>query len=648
MERKGKQKPGHRNYVENDVPSTSRGVNVKPKAARRLNLRSSNDNEPINQGQNAAIGDNNNAVPNEVDMSDSIDENSGKNLKSNKRKQKGGKITKGVICQPQETEFSLRVKRKFNEKQSMNNGKLNNDMSKIVDHEDDGINLRVRTGEDDFGDTTVDSGADSDIDDTNEDDDDEQDTEVGVTTLSNEGKSRKEDTFSRDEFVKLTKNAEFRKLMKEMVDEELDEREKEREQKRKRSEAKATQDGNNNIIKSPSDTTLYTPALRKGIEANSAVHKISEFVENIRLETQHTSLNSTGHKKQSEAKSKTAGKHRAEQVDNPEEIDDEQLRNLEHDEQNIMFDEMEEDPTDAVKKLTDKVVLEAEQKKAILSAPKGMVVNKTVQMLRKLDNDDDFFHSTCHIDDSLRDKIERGQFVDLDKLLPKDRVSGGFILNDFDDPPVQLIKRGNSTFLGSAVKETKITGMRKWDQAFRVYTTIYCEANPNRSSEILQYVDIMHTIAAAYPWDCVVYYDIAFRQLMAAKPWRSWAKTYTQGWNLALRGRTGDGVSAGGSMIRNNKPGSSGNSSGAGSSADQSWKKSCCWRFNKNRCNKSASACDWDHRCSHCAGWYHSYNNCRKRLGNGNGKPGQNSNQQKSGNGNLHQAPPAHQAGGSD
>ena len=35
-------------------------------------------------------------------------------------------------------------------------------------------------------------------------------------------------------------------------------------------------------------------------------------------------------------------------------------------------------------------------------------------------SDDDFFHLTCHIDQSLKKKIENGEFVDLDKLLPKD------------------------------------------------------------------------------------------------------------------------------------------------------------------------------------------------------------------------------------
>ena len=33
--------------------------------------------------------------------------------------------------------------------------------------------------------------------------------------------------------------------------------------------------------------------------------------------------------------------------------------------------------------------------------------------------DDEFFHLTCHVEASMKQKIERGEFIELDKLLPK-------------------------------------------------------------------------------------------------------------------------------------------------------------------------------------------------------------------------------------
>ena len=37
-------------------------------------------------------------------------------------------------------------------------------------------------------------------------------------------------------------------------------------------------------------------------------------------------------------------------------------------------------------------------------------------------SDDNFFHLTCHIDPNLIHKIEKGEFIELEKLLPKDKL----------------------------------------------------------------------------------------------------------------------------------------------------------------------------------------------------------------------------------
>ena len=38
-------------------------------------------------------------------------------------------------------------------------------------------------------------------------------------------------------------------------------------------------------------------------------------------------------------------------------------------------------------------------------------------------SDDDFFHLTCHIEPSLIHKIEKGEFIKLEKLLPKEKYN---------------------------------------------------------------------------------------------------------------------------------------------------------------------------------------------------------------------------------
>ena len=47
-------------------------------------------------------------------------------------------------------------------------------------------------------------------------------------------------------------------------------------------------------------------------------------------------------------------------------------------------------------------------------------------------SDDDFFHLICHIDQNLKEKIERGDYVDLDKLLIHDRNSRTYAYGNND------------------------------------------------------------------------------------------------------------------------------------------------------------------------------------------------------------------------
>ena len=148
-------------------------------------------------------------------------------------------------------------------------------------------------------------------------------------------------------------------------------------------------------------------------------------------------------------------------------------------------------------------------------------------------SDDDFFHLMAHIDPLLKQKIERGEFVDLDKLLPRDWINA---LNRYsDDSRMEWVQRDGGMFLVPARRESRITGFRKWEQAFRMYATIYCSENPHRAREIWQYVSIINTASSAYVWENVYSYDITFRQLMAFNPSRSWAVTYNQMWNLSMR-----------------------------------------------------------------------------------------------------------------
>ena len=65
-------------------------------------------------------------------------------------------------------------------------------------------------------------------------------------------------------------------------------------------------------------------------------------------------------------------------------------------------------------------------------------------------SDDDFFHLTCHIEPNLIHKIEKGEFVKLEKLLPKDK------LGSKEENKLEWVQRDGGTFLVPAQRDNKI------------------------------------------------------------------------------------------------------------------------------------------------------------------------------------------------
>ena len=306
--------------------------------------------------------------------------------------------------------------------------------------------------------------------------------------------------------------------------------------------------------------------------------------------------------------------------------------------------------TSAVNELKDaqrraeKTLLEAEKFRAQVEPP-GMYQSefegKIEENRRSLDildigkgvSDDDFFHLTCHIDPSLIHKIEKGKFVELEKLLPKEKLG-----RNSEDNRLEWVQRDGGTYLVPAQKDNKISSFRKWEQAFRGYATIYCGANPHRSKEIWQYITVINTAASSYLWDNMYNYDITFRHLMAFNPQRSWAVTYNQMWNLSMRdplpknnGKTGfvSHYSGGGYV---NTKGYSNGASGTNSNPMQVRrnKSDYCWNFNKGVPCKFGAKCKFIERCKYCDSPSHGDNACvklQRKEGSKNNQGSQQSHQ---------------------
>ena len=250
----------------------------------------------------------------------------------------------------------------------------------------------------------------------------------------------------------------------------------------------------NEVVKLPSDSMIYSPALKQVVQGEQIIDHISDFAEVMRMESEQS-------------------KHR---------------RNSPNFEQ--------------AREKARKTLVEAEKYRVKITCPEGNdksqtqpeifpVANVNMNNDKERLSDDNFFHLTCHIDNSLVSKIEAGDYVDLEKLLPKEKV-----FRKSGDTRLEWVFREGSTFLIPCNdRDKKINSVHRWEQAFRVYVTIYCGANLHRSKEIWQYISVINTAAASYQSENVASYNYTFRHLMEFNLVHSWGITYNQMWNLCMK-----------------------------------------------------------------------------------------------------------------
>ena len=162
-----------------------------------------------------------------------------------------------------------------------------------------------------------------------------------------------------------------------------------------------------------------------------------------------------------------------------------------------------------------------------------------------------------------------------------------------------------------------INGYNRWEQAFCIYSNIYTREHPHRSSELIQYNHIIHSIASTYTWYNVYGYDKEFRLHLSKHPEHSWAVILQQAWSMRLKDRV-NRYNHGGQMAQYTSPGHQMNdNSAAGSSGSNGGKQTkinepCC-HFNRGHCEFGASCC-FEHRCSYCFKFGHTILTCHKLV----------------------------------
>lgn len=289
------------------------------------------------------------------------------------------------------------------------------------------------------------------------------------------------------------------------------------------------------------------------------------------------------------------------------------------------------------------VVSEAENAKSTLLKPPGELVligeldrgsqNQPVPALVDVIDrrvEDKFVHAfridqeqdslTARVNPEIKRRIAMGEYVNLQRLLPKARVDP----NDDHDKYRMVSKDGYSYFVDDKESSNKedglpINSIARWDQAFRVYSAIYLAANPSRVSELAEYTQNIHKYAATYPWQRVYNYDILFRQLVEKKPTRPWDVVH---FNYFM-GQFGENLNL--TQGTRQPPQSQPVSHSPDAPVYALNKKDCCFRFNKSGKCKWGDSCNWEHKCYLCGMSNHGYNTCRFRKGRRKGAPPKNS-----------------------
>ena len=200
-----------------------------------------------------------------------------------------------------------------------------------------------------------------------------------------------------------------------------------------------------------------------------------------------------------------------------------------------------------------------------------------------------------HLDEGTQTKIMKGEYVDFERLIPKDHVQAQ------EEYRVEMkIKDGKTFWSTSAAEEvTQISNYPTWEQAFRIYSDVYLRAQLVRAVELIQYNHIIHMASQSYIWENVYMYDRDFRLHLARNPTRSWSIILQQAWSFRLKDRL--------RFDRNHYSNGANNTS----NANRHDRREICRKLNRGRCSYGF-ACKFEHRCSYCFKYGHGAQNCRR------------------------------------
>ena len=179
----------------------------------------------------------------------------------------------------------------------------------------------------------------------------------------------------------------------------------------------------------------------------------------------------------------------------------------------------------------DEMIRNAKRAKAKILPPKGKDDRENFMFIAQVDQD--YVMVGTHLDETTKEKIVKGEYVDFSKLLPKDKV-----MLEEDGRMELAIKNGRAYWMpASAAESVQISNFVKWEQAFRLFSNVYTNTHLHKSGELIQYNYTIHSIAQTYIWENVYAYDKEFRIHISRHQEQSWSVILQQAWSMKQRDR---------------------------------------------------------------------------------------------------------------
>ena len=279
-----------------------------------------------------------------------------------------------------------------------------------LDYDDD---LSMEDGEPGgSSDNNVSKGSDGDV------------TDQAVTSTSGQGK-HPTDVLNGLSEKELQSNPVIQQMMQEFFKDQF--------KNLQRTQMTNTTGENTKLIKSPSDTTIYAPAMQQKLTPEGRHDNGAVMVQNVPTGRQLFEMGNGTTLMRAEGESVPSV--------NGHMYINSNINSVAHFVENIRLEQHPGDSNTNDGGIEDNLAAIGDNRRssdmaAYIEMP-GRINCTDMEENHRVDSDkmnllnigsgvsdDDFFHLTCHIEPNLIHKIEKGEFVELEKLLPKDKLGG--------------------------------------------------------------------------------------------------------------------------------------------------------------------------------------------------------------------------------